>query len=147
MTDLSNLSKTVTKRKKRLGQGHGSGKGKTGGRGTKGQRSRGKISHRQGIAGANLIRRLPLYRGKYRNKPQKGKPLSVNVKYLNLLPKNSEVTLDLLVKFRIVDKEKAREYGVKILGDGDLTNPLTVSLPVSKGAVKKIEKAGGKVIS
>jgi large subunit ribosomal protein L15 len=45
----------------------------------------------------------------------------------------------------MVEASDAAVYGVKILGDGDLKNALTIKLPISKKAAKKIEKAGGKV--
>lgn len=143
---LHTLPSITTKRKKRLGQGHGSGRGKTSGRGTKGQKARGKIPlHFEGGA-LPLIKRLPFRRGKGKNKVFRAKPLTLNVKALNLLPANSEVDIETLIKHKIVDNS-ARDYGVKILGDGDLTIKLSVKLPVSKGARTKIEKLGGTVAS
>lgn len=145
MTDLHKLSKTTKTGHKRLGQGHGSGRGKTAGRGTKGQKSRGKMSLTFKASGLSLIRRLPLIRGKYRNKPRKHKAIAINVKYLNLFSANSTVDLDSLVSHHIVNLAEASASGVKILGNGELNLPLTVKLPCSKQALKKIEAAGGKV--
>ena len=54
--------------------------------------------------------------------------------------------VDLLIKQGIVEKDCALKYGVKILGDGDVKKKLKILVPISKKAVKKIEKAGGKVI-
>jgi len=88
---------------------------------------------------------LPFRRGKGKNKVFKKQPLVVNIKTLGLLPKNSTVDLDILIKNHIVDADNAKMYGVKILGKGELSIPLTVVLPVSKGARQKIEKAGGKI--
>ncbi len=141
------LTKIVAKSKKRLGRGYGSGRAKTAGRGTKGQKARGKI--RAGFEGGQLplIKRLPLYRGKGRNKARKNKPLAVNLKVLEILPKNSEVTVDTLVKYQILTKEDVIDFGVKILGDGQLSKPLIIKLPISKSAAKKVEAAGGKIIS
>lgn len=139
------LVSTVKKSQRRLGQGHGSGRGKTGGRGTKGQKARGKIPLSFEGGALPLIKRLPFHRGKGKNKVFKPTPIVLNVKVLNILPKNSEVTVESLVKHRIVDASDARQYGVKILGDGELSIPLSVRLPVSKGAKEKIEKAGGSV--
>lgn len=139
------LVSTVKKSQRRLGQGHGSGRGKTGGRGTKGQKARGKIPLSFEGGALPLIKRLPFHRGKGKNKVFKPTPIVLNVKVLNILPKNSEVTVESLVKYRIVDASDARQYGVKILGDGELSMPLSVRLPVSKGAKEKIEKAGGSV--
>lgn len=145
MITLSKLSKITKRRKKRLGQGHGSGRGKTAGRGTKGQKARAKMSLAFRAAEISLIRRLPLIRGKYRNKPRKNKPIAVNVKYLNLFQPKSRVDLDALVAMRIVKQDEASLCGVKILSNGELKVPLVVKLPCSKKAIKKIEAAGGKV--
>lgn len=141
---LENLPKITDRKKKRLGQGHGSGRGKTAGRGTSGQKSKGKVPIYFEGGALPLIKRLPFLRGKSRNKPFRKKRVVVNVEALNLLKKDAVVDLKTLVKNRIV-KEKDISYGVKILGDGDIAVPLTVKLPVSKGAKAKIEKAGGKV--
>jgi len=143
---LHTLPSITTKKSKRLGQGHGSGRGKTSGRGTKGQKARGKIpAHFEGGA-LPLIKRLPFRRGKGKNKVFRRQPIIINVKALNLLPANSEVNVETLIKHKIVD-ESARTYGVKILGEGDLSVVLAVKLPVSKGAREKIEKLGGTVES
>lgn len=142
---LNKMPKITAKKKRRLGQGHGSMRGKTSGRGTKGQKARGKIPiHFEGGA-VSLIKRLPFRRGKGKNKAFKNKPIIINVKALNLLKKDSIVDVNTLAQNRIVDIKEAKVYGVKILGDGKLNIPLTVKLPVSKGAAKKIQKAGGKV--
>lgn len=143
--DLSKLPKIVAEPKKRLGRGHGSGRGKTAGRGTKGQKARGKI--KLGFEGGQLplIKRLPLRRGKSRNKSLRSKPIAVNIKYLNVFPKETEVDLQALIKAHIVKEDEAQSYGVKILGEGEIKVPLVVKLPCSGGAKKKIEKAGGTV--
>ena len=144
--NLASLPKIKEKNKKRLGQGHGSGRGKTAGRGTKGQKSRGKISLSFEGGALPLIKRLPFRRGKGRNKSFKTKPFILNVERLNELSKNSQVDVDLLIKEGLVSK-KAKKDGVKILGNGKLNLPLLVNLPVSESAREKIEKAGGKVQS
>lgn len=143
--EIHNLPKTVSKKKRRLGMGHGSGRGKTAGRGTKGQKARGKIPAKLGLAGVALIRRLPLYRGKLRNKVFKKKALVVNVKFLNLLPEGSVIDLDTLIKNKIIPVE-AKKFAVKILGDGEIQHAYTVKLKTSTGARHKIEAAGGKVV-
>ncbi len=144
---LESLPKTTKNKKKRLGLGHGSGRGKTGGRGTKGQKARNKIPLSFEGGALPLIKRLPFLRGKSKNKPFRKKPIIVNVDALNLLKKNEIVNLDSLIKNRIVKEQDAKRCGVKILGDGSLDISLTVKLPVSKGAERKIVKAGGKVES
>jgi large subunit ribosomal protein L15 len=145
MVDLKILQRSKTKPKKRVGRGAGSGRGKTSGRGQKGQKARGKV--RLGFEGGQrpLIKRLPYRRGKGNYKLSK-KPIIVNLKVLNLLESGIVVDLDVLVKKGIVEKESAQKFGVKILGDGKLSIPLKINLPVSKRAIVKIEKAGGKVI-
>lgn len=146
MTNLTNLTNIVTRSKKRLGRGHGSGRVKTSGRGTKGQKARENV--KLTFAGSSLqaswLKRLPLWRGKGKNKSLHQKPAIVNIKYLNSLKANSEVTVESLKKAGIISETVTR---VKILGDGDLKVALAVKLPCSQGAVKKIEKAGGKVIN
>lgn len=145
MIELNKLPKTTKRGKKRLGQGHGSGRGKTGGRGTKGQRARGKMSLTFSVGQLSLVKKLPLIRGKYRNLPISKKPIIVNIKFLNLLPPHTVVDLESLIKNHIVKEEDAKKYGVKILGDGEIKIPLTVKLPCSKRAAKKIEAAKGKI--
>lgn len=142
---LHNLPKMTAKNKKRLGQGHGSGRGKTAGRGTKGQKARGKIKlHFEGGA-LPLIKRMPFLKGKGKNKHLKREPVVVNLGKFKDFPAKTIVDLDFLIKQRLVKEEEGKVFGVKILGDGELKISLTVKLPVSKGAKKKIEKAGGSV--
>jgi len=144
---LNQLPKITSKKKKRVGRGYGSGKGgHTSGRGAKGQKARSKVKPWFEGGQTPLLKRLPMKRGKDKFKSLKPKPIVLNLKYLNLLPKNKKVTLKSLVKHGLVDKREAEKYGVKILGGGELKIPLTVQLPCSKSAQKKIEKAGGKVI-
>jgi len=142
---LNSLQKIKKSKKKRLGQGHGSGKVKTSGRGTKGQKARSKVALSFEGGALPLIKRLPYRRGKGRNKSFSDKNLIVNIKYLNILPKSQIVDIDSLIKYKIVKEEDAKRFGVKILGEGQLERPLIVKLPTSKSAARKIEKAGGKV--
>ena len=142
---IENLVKITKKQKKRLGQGHGSGRVKTSGRGTKGQNAKGKRALSFEGGALPLIKRLPFRRGKGKNKLFKKKPIIVNIKALNLLKKDSVVDLKTLISHNIVDEEEAKIYGVKILGDGQLKVALTIKLPISKGASEKVKKAGGKI--
>lgn len=143
--NLDHLSKIKSRRKKRLGQGHGSGKVKTGGRGTKGQnaRSRRALSFEGGAL--PLIKRLPFRRGKGKNKSYKQTPVIVNIKALELLKEGSVIDIKTLIEKHIVDEKDAKEYGVKILGDGKISKPYIIKLPISKKAAEKIKKAGGRV--
>lgn len=143
--DLNNLTKVTKRSKKRLGQGHGSGKVKTGGRGTKGQNAKGKRALSFEGGALPLIKRLPFRRGKGRNKAFKLEPIIVNIKVLEILKVGSIVDLKTLVKEKIVNEKDALEYGVKILGDGKISKALVIKIPISKKAAVKIQKAGGKV--
>jgi len=142
---LHELLKTTTPSKKRVGRGHGSGKVKTSGRGTKGQNARGTM--RPGFEGGqlSLLKRLPFQKGKSRNNPIGRKPLVINIKYLNNFPTGSIIDLTALIENGIVKKDDALKHGVKILGEGELKIPLTIKLPCSKSAEKKIIDVGGHV--
>ena len=144
--NLHELVKSTTKRKKRVGLGHGSGRVKTSGRGTKGQKARGKIPLDFEGGALPLIKRLPFLRGKGRNNPLQKKPFVINVSALNIFPKDSTVDIDSLAKYRLVRLDEVKVIGVKILGDGELQVSLNVKLPVSKGAAEKIKQAGGTVL-
>lgn len=140
---LHEFSKVKTKTKKRLGRGIGSGKGKTAGRGTKGQKARGKIPAAF-TGGLSLYRKLPLRRG-YGNPKMSSKPVLITLSHLNTLKQNSVVDIQKLVDEGIIKKKDALK-GVKILFSGELTKPFTVKVAVSKSVKEKIEKMGGKVI-
>lgn len=141
------LQKITARKKRRLGQGHGSGRGKTAGRGTKGQKARGDIPLRFEGGAISLLKRLPFLRGKERNKTFQKKTIAVKLSALNVFKTGSTIDIKSLVEQKIVNASEAEQFGVKILSDGELNVVLTVSLPVSKGAQGKIEKAGGKVAS
>lgn len=142
------LPKVKTNNTKRRGRGAGSGKGfHTSGRGMKGQKSRTKVGVL--FTGTKMkksfIKKLPFLRGKGKNKGNV-KPVVFNLSDLETFPVNSKVNLDFLVEKGLITKSEAVSRGVKILGEGKLAKKLTVELPASVSAVKKIEKAGGKVV-
>ena len=142
------LPSVITKGVRRVGRGHGSGRGKTSGRGTKGQNARSRLSvtHSHYEGGQRpLMKRLPYKRGKGNPKISK-KPIAVDLDSLSMFKTGQEVDLEILIKSNIVKKEDARKYGVKILGGKKLQTALTIKVPISKSAAKKIEKAGGKVL-
>lgn len=143
---LDKLPKITQKSKKRLGQGHGSGRGKTSGRGTKGQKARGKIPLSFEGGALPLIKRLPFLKGKGKNYSLRKDPAIINLDALNSFSPNKIVTVDSLIDKGLVDK-KAKKYGVKILGAGEVKVALKVKVAASKSAVVKIEKAGGTVES
>ncbi len=131
-------------KKKRVGRGPGSGKGKTAGRGQNGQLSRAGGGKRAGFEGGQtpLARRLPKLPG-FRN-INRVEYVPVNVKTLEeRFDADAVVDRDSLIEKNII---KRYSGPVKVLGDGDLTKALTVKVDkVSKTAQAKIEAAGGKV--
>ena len=142
------MQKTITKSKKRLGRGYGSGKGgHTSSRGQKGQKSRSSLNILfEGVKfKKSYYKRLPLRRGKGKFKSQ-NKPLVVKIAYLEVFPSGSKVNIDSLVAKGIVKQTDAEKYGVKILGNGECKKKLTIEVPISKSAAKKIEKSGGKIV-
>lgn len=129
------------KRPKRVGRGPGSGHGKTAGKGHKGQRSRSGANIPRAFEGGQmpLQRRVPK-RG-FRNIFKKQFAL-VHIKDLNRFSANEVVDIEALRKAGLVRKVYD---GVKIVGDGDLTIPLTVKAHMfTESARKKIEAASGK---
>ena len=141
--DLSNLRPAEGSRQSddfRRGRGHGSGNGKTAGKGHKGQKARSGAPRPGFEAG-----QMPLYR----RLPKRGftcinskKIIAINVSELERFEADSVVTIDTLIESGLV---KNTFDGVKILGNGELSKKLTVQVNAfSKSAVAKIEAAGGK---
>lgn len=130
-------------RVKRLGRGIGSGIGKTSGKGHKGQNARSGGGVRPGFEGGQMpiTRRLP-QRG-FNNEFKKVFSV-VNVEDLNALEDNTVVTQEVLKEKNIISK--IAPYGLKVLGNGNLTKALQVkAAKFSKSAIEKIEKAGGSI--
>ena len=124
----------------RKGRGHGSGNGKTAGKGHKGQKARSGAT-RPGFEGGQmpLYRRLPKRGFKC---PSSKEIVAINVSALNAFEDGTEVSVATLVQTGIVSNPKD---GVKILGNGELTKKLTVKAHAfSASAVEKIEALGGK---
>ena len=141
--ELSNLQPAAGSKHSdnfRRGRGHGSGNGKTAGKGHKGQKAR-SGSPRPGFEGGQM----PLYR----RIPKRGFTcinhkdiVAINVSVLDRFEDGAEVTVDTLVECGIV---KNPRDGVKILGNGELTKKLNVKANAfSKSAAEKIEALGGK---
>ena len=130
-----------TKEAYRKGRGHGSGNGKTAGRGHKGQKARSGGKLRIGFEGGQmpLARRIPK-RGFHNIF---AKPLtSVNVAVLDKFEDGAVVDAQALLDAGIISKCK---YGVKFLGNGEVSKKLTVKAAAfSETAKQKIEAAGGK---
>ena len=125
----------------RRGRGHGSGNGKTAGKGHKGQKAR-SGAPRPGFEGGQmpLYRRLPKRGFTNRNTKE---IISINVDVLNRFEDNTDVTVELLLESGAISAVKD---GVKILGGGELTKKLNVKANAfSASAKEKIEAAGGTV--
>ncbi len=141
--DLANLHPAEGSKQSnnfRRGRGHGSGNGKTAGKGHKGQKAR-SGRPRIGFEGGQM----PLYR----RIPKRGftnintkEIVSINVSALNRFEDGAEVTIDTLLENGVI--KNARD-GVKILGRGEITKKLNVKVTAfSESAKEKIEAAGGK---
>ena len=146
---LNTLYSKVKKSKKRLGRGIGSGKGKTSGRGHKGQKSRSGVAIKSFEGG-----QMPLYR----RLPKRGFKSIIskkNIAIINLSriqeiivseksTLNNKINLANLQKSKFINKKYKR---LKLLGSGDLKKKFDIELnSISKSAKEKIEKLGGKVI-
>jgi len=141
---LHELTYTEGSRKdrKRIGRGHGSGQGKTAGKGHKGQNARSGGGVRLGFEGGQtpLFRRLPK-RG-FTNFTRKEFAI-VNLDQLNQFEEGTAVTPELLVETGVVKKLHS---GVKILAQGTLEKKLTVkAAKFSKAATEQIEALGGSI--
>ena len=146
MTNLNSTSRVKIK-KMRVGRGIGSGKGKTSGRGVKGQKSRSGVAIKSFEGGQMpLYRRLPK-RGF--NPLKKEKIAIINLdKIQNLIEtkkinKDTEINIDLLKKTKIISKPY---HKIKILGSGKIKDKINLRVDfISKSAKEKLEKAGGTI--
>jgi len=144
---LNNLSSRWSKNKKRLGRGIGSTKGKTSGRGHKGQKSRSGVAIKSFEGGQMpLYRRLP----KRGFKSRKSKDIALinlskiedNINKKKILL-NTIINLQNLQKLNLINNKYRK---LKLLGSGDIKNKFEVEVNfISKSAKEKIEKSGGKV--
>ena len=146
MISLNNRTK-INKKKIRVGRGIGSGKGKTSGRGVKGQKSRSGVSIKSFEGG-----QMPLYR----RLPKRGfNPIEKkNIAILNLNKiqsfidkknvKTSEIlNSNLLKKLKLINKRSSK---LKILGSGEIKDKINIEADLaSKSAVSKLEKIGGSI--
>jgi large subunit ribosomal protein L15 len=146
MTKLNNRNK-INKSKIRVGRGIGSGKGKTSGRGVKGQKSRSGVAIKSFEGG-----QMPLYR----RLPKRGfNPILKNhIAILNLekiqsyidkkkLKISDVINSDLLKKLKLINKNSTK---LKILGTGEIKDKINIEANLaSKSAVDKLEKIGGSI--
>ena len=142
-----NTKDKINKSKMRVGRGIGSGKGKTSGRGVKGQKSRSGVAIKAFEGG-----QMPLYR----RLPKRGfNPISrTNIAIMNLekiqsfidqktIKSSDTINMDLLKKLKLVNKNSQK---LKILGTGNIKEKINIEADlISKSAVEKLEKAGGKI--
>ena len=142
-----NITGKVTKKKIRVGRGIGSGKGKTSGRGVKGQKSRSGVAIKSFEGG-----QMPLYR----RLPKRGfNPIGkINVAIMNLekiqsfidqktINSNDMINAELLKKLKLINKNSQK---LKILGTGEIKVKINIEADlISKSAMEKLEKAGGTV--
>ena len=140
--DLSNLQPAEGSRHSdsfRRGRGHGSGNGKTAGKGHKGQKAR-SGAPRPGFEGGQmpLYRRLPKRGFTCRNSKE---IIAINVSEVERFEDGAEVTIESLMEIGLVSNPKD---GVKILGNGAISKKLTVKVNAFRESAKaKIEAAGG----
>ena len=146
MTNLNSSGK-VTSKKIRVGRGIGSGKGKTSGRGMKGQKSRSGVAIKSFEGG-----QMPLYR----RLPKRGfnSISKINVARINLdkiqsfidqkkINPNDKINCELLKKLKIINKNSQK---LKILGNGEIKVKINIEADlISKSAKKKLEKVGGLI--
>jgi len=139
--------KRVHPNKKRMTVARGGKRGKTAGRGGKGQSAR--AGNKRRPEWRDIIKKLPKLRGRGINpqKPVTERPVVVNVFMLEAAySANEAVTPTTLVEKGVVATWSGRTPPIKILGEGDITKALIISgCAVSESAKTKIEKAGGKV--
>ena len=146
MSTLNTTGK-VTKTKLRVGRGIGSGKGKTSGRGVKGQKSRSGVAIKSFEGG-----QMPLYR----RLPKRGFNSfgKMNIAIMNLekiqsfinnktIKASDTINIKLLKKLKLINKNSQK---LKILGTGDVKEKVNIEADlISKSAVEKLEKAGGTI--
>ena len=146
MSTLNTTGK-ITKTKLRVGRGIGSGKGKTSGRGVKGQKSRSGVAIKAFEGG-----QMPLYR----RLPKRGfNPISrINIAIMNLekiqsfidektIKSSDIINMELLKKLKLINKNSQK---LKILGTGEIKDKINIEANLaSKSAVEKLEKIGGSI--
>ena len=149
MSTLNTTGKVLHKKKMRVGRGIGSGKGKTSGRGVKGQKSRSGVAIKAFEGG-----QMPLYR----RLPKRGfnaiKRYQVSIAIMNLekiqsyidektINSSDVINMALLIKLKLINKNSQK---LKILGTGDIKDKVSIEADlISKAAVVKLEKAGGTI--
>ena len=147
MIRLNNRTK-INKSKIRVGRGIGSGKGKTSGRGVKGQKSRSGVAIKSFEGGQMpLYRRLPK-RGF--NPIKKGKIAKLNLENIQKLVDSKKFNVETIINIEILKKLKILNKSYtkfKVLGSGTLENKVEINADyISKSAKEKLDKVGGSII-
>lgn len=144
----SNQLKRIHPNKKRMIVARGGKRGKTSGRGGKGQSAR--AGNKRRPEWRDIIKRLPKLRGrgKNSNKPFQEVPFITNLITIEkIFSANDQITPTILVEKGIISTQSGKIPLVKILGDGEITKAVKVSgCYLSKSAVEKINKAGGTIV-
>lgn len=142
--NLHSLSKTVDKKKKRLGRGAGSGRGQKSGRGTtRHQTAREKVPLAFEGGQGRFVKRFPLLRGKTKNKSVRT-IIVVRSSALNKFDENTVVNNEALVKAGLMNAKDIKK-SAKVILNGEITKKLTVAISVTAGVKKAIEQVGGSV--
>lgn len=143
---INQLPSVVTKKKKRLGRGYGSGVGAKSGRGTtrhQAARENIKIFYE---GGQNPItKKFPLLRGKGRNRAL-FRSVIIKLHELNVFDNGATIDIAVLKTKKIITEKESRQT-IKLLNGKKLEKSLTIALPASKNAIKAIIDAGGKIIT
>jgi len=147
---LSNLVRMTKRAYRRVGRGQSSTRGKTSGRGGKGQTARAGNKRRPELR--DIIKKLPKRRGYGKNRARTVNPMAVVYFPVPLealeavFPAGAEVTLAALAEKNVIPTYSGKPMHAKILGDGALTKKLSLKgIKVSASAKAAIEKAGGTI--
>ncbi len=139
--------KRKTKNKKKVQVGRGGTRGKTSGRGTKGQNARAGRKKRPELR--DIIKKIPKQRGRGKNSfvSFENKPVILNLRDIEEVVKAGDtITVAYLVEKGLISNRSGKAQKVKILGTGEFGKKVTISgCTISASAREKVEKAGGKV--
>lgn len=147
---LSNLVRITARKYRRIGRGQSSTRGKTSGRGGKGQTARAGNKRRPELR--DMIKKLPKRRGYGKNRARTVNPLRATYFPVSLealeavFPAGTEVTLAALAEKNVIPTHSGKPMKAKVLGNGALTKKLSLKgIKVSQSAKVAIEKAGGTI--
>ncbi|MDP3983084.1 MAG: 50S ribosomal protein L15 [bacterium] len=145
MFNLAQLQKIVDAGSKRVGRGKRGARGAKSGRGTKGSLKRGKMPLNFEGGALPMTKRLPMLRGKSKNKPVSPRPVIIDFDVLNQFKANAVITPESLVKAGFFDAVEVRTRGVKILSRGKLKKKVKVENIAMSNSAKKIIEEESKI--